>query len=318
MFRQMAFGITAALGAGAAGMAGMAHAAQPEAAPLTLAQGWDDAMRDKFYFTPQGSRIMPNAWFRALESVAGGAPFSGQANMARFGLIAAPGPSALNPDGYPIGFAVDPGDPAAGIPAQAGMTCAPCHTAIATVNGRQIRVDGAPAHLDFDTFYAELNRAVTATLLDPARFARFAGQVLGAAPTAQAIQTLQGRFALFQVTLAGDAQLRSPMLASGFGRVDALTQIVNALAVRDQRETGNLFPVATPASYPALWLTPDLEYVQWSPIAASPIARNGGQALGVFGAANLAPGTDKPFDSSMLIKQWHDLELWVTDLTPPP
>jgi hypothetical protein len=65
MFRQMAFGITAALGAGAAGMAGMAHAAQPEAAPLTLAQGWDDAMRDKFYFPPQGSRIMPNAWFRA-------------------------------------------------------------------------------------------------------------------------------------------------------------------------------------------------------------------------------------------------------------
>ena len=42
--------------------------AQPMA-PVFLDQGWSAEMREKFYFTPQGSRLMPYSWFRALERV---------------------------------------------------------------------------------------------------------------------------------------------------------------------------------------------------------------------------------------------------------
>lgn len=50
-----------------------------------LDQGWDDAMRELYYFTPQGSRLMPYSWFLALETAAGETRFSDPANMARYG-----------------------------------------------------------------------------------------------------------------------------------------------------------------------------------------------------------------------------------------
>ena len=35
--------------------------------PATLDQGWDDATREAFWFTPQGSQVMPYTWFLHLE-----------------------------------------------------------------------------------------------------------------------------------------------------------------------------------------------------------------------------------------------------------
>jgi hypothetical protein len=118
--------------------------------------------------------------------------------------------------------------------------------------------------------------------------------------------------------MEGDAVLRRPILASGYGRVDALTQIVNSLAVRDQDKPQNLYPVKAPTSYPPLWLAPELEFVQWNPIASSPIARNGGQVLGVFGRVNLSPmGGGQPFASTMRLADLHAMEQWLQRLQPP-
>lgn len=285
----------------------------PQGLPLTLDQGWDDATRELFYFTPQGSRMIPNAWFRALEVPDGDGLFSAPDNLAQYGLIPSPAASTLNPDNYPIGFALDVGPEDT---RHVGLTCAACHTAVVTVDGRQIRIDGAPAHLDFDSLYADLNRAVAATAFDKDRFMRFATRVLGA-PTEAEIGKLKKAFSSFQLTMSAEATLRRPTLASGFGRVDALSQILNSLAARDQNVVANIAPVGAPTSYPPLWLTPDLEFVQWSPIAANPMGRNGGEALGVFGAVNLGAGGGAPFSSSLLIQELHDLETWVADLKPP-
>ncbi|MFT4794228.1 MAG: mono/diheme cytochrome c family protein [Paracoccaceae bacterium] len=299
----------------AAVTAACVHIITPTArAPLTLSQGWDAKTRELFAHTPQGSRMMPNAWFRALERSDGAGLFSDPGNLTQYGLIPGQGASPLNPDGYPVGFALDPGAEAT---RQVGLTCAACHTAIVTVEGREIRIDGAPAHLDFDSFYADLNHAVGATAFDQARFMRFAARVLEA-PGAAEIGALQQQFASFQLRLSTDATLRRPTVASGFGRVDALTQIINSLAARDQHEVANIAPVGAPTSYPPLWLTPKLEYVQWNPIAANPIGRNGGEALGVFGVANLNAAAGAPFASSILLKELHTLEAWVADLSPPP
>lgn len=309
-------------------LTGTAQAIEPEAesGPILLDQGWSPEIRERFYFTAQGSRMMPYRWFKALERADGEGLFADPEHLASFGLLPAPA-SEHNPDGFPIGITVGPGDAAAlsfapdpdGLSTaarQVGLNCAACHTGTVTVEGQPIRIDGGPANFDFDSFYAALARAVTATQHDDERFARFATAVLGQdSPTATA--ELRLRFAAFEVRMAGDAVLRRPELDSGFGRVDALTQILNSLAVRDLAEPANLHAVAAPTSYPPIWLAPELEFVQWNPIAASPIARNAGQVLGVFGRTELRPGTATPFASTMMLEELHALEGWVATLTPP-
>ncbi len=285
-------------------------AGSPAPTPTYQDQGWSQDLRERFYYTPQGSHMMRADWFAVLERPDGGGRFGDPAYLERFGFLAPEAPSAFNGAGYPIGFAVETAKN------QIGLTCAACHTANVQVNGETIRIDGAPAHLDFDSFYQALTQAVSLTLLDRERFGRFAA-TLGATDTITA-KVLRAELAAFNLKLTGDSVLRRPALRSGFGRVDALTQIVNSLAVRDQRLPANLYPVASPTSYPALWLTPQLEFVQWNPIAASPIARNGGQVLGVFGGTNLSPdaGVDA-FRSTMLLQNLHAMELWLQDLQPP-
>lgn len=235
-------------------MAAQVSVSEAADAPMMLDQGWSKKIRELFYFTPQGSRIIPYAWFMALERPDEQGMFADPAHLQRYGFIPSDGPHPLNPDALPIGFAIDPGrrrgsaseialssspTSASRERGELGLTCAACHTANVTVGGRLLRVDGAPAHLDFDSFYADLGAAVTKTLFDLERFSRFANRVLGTSGTSN-LPELTRDFTTYQVRLAGEAALRRPALASGFGRVDALTQIVNSLAVRDQGDPSTL------------------------------------------------------------------------------
>ena len=315
------FGATTAL------TATMAIAAD---SPTFLDQGWSKETRDLFYYTPQGSRLIPYSWFMALETANGQDMFADTAHLQTYGFIPADGTHALNPDALPIGFAIDPVGPQPGVtPAPGadpvdptrvghylGITCAACHTSNLSVGGREIRIEGGAGNVDFDRFYADLAAAVSRTAFDPAKFQRFATRVLKS-PSSDGIAELKHQLSYFQVKIAGDAMIRFPTLASGFGRVDALTQSINALAVADQGDPQNLRPVNAPTSFPPLWLTPDLEFVQWNPIAASPIGRNGGEVLGVFGSATLTGDAEDRFASTLLITQLQSLENWVTDLKPP-
>ncbi|MEE9451680.1 MAG: di-heme-cytochrome C peroxidase, partial [Gammaproteobacteria bacterium] len=242
--------------------------------------------------------------------------FSDHANLKRYGFIEAENSNPLNPYGLPIGFAVDTHS----IPGRGpslGFTCAACHTSNVTVKGKVIRGDGAPANLDFDTFYAELAAVVAHTYFDEDAFKRFANRVLPD-PTPLTIGELRLQFTEFQAMMAGEAVMRRPVFPSGFGRVDALTQIINTLSVLGQKEPTNLRAVKAPVSYPHLWLTPQLEFVQWDPVAANPIARNAGEALGVFVTVKLHGPKEEWYDSSLLINELYALEQWVKDLKPPP
>lgn len=320
-----------AVGAAVTLAATVVTAADAPSTVTYLDQGWSKDIRERFYFTPQGSRMIPYAWFMALETPDGSGMLADSRNLARYGFVPADGPHPLNPGGLPIGFALDPVEEAPQPQYQAfavggmsapkrgpelGLTCAACHSADVTVEGRPVRIDGAPANLDFDRFYADLAAAVTRTFFDQQAFQKFAARVLGdPSPTGSAELRLQ--LAAFEARIAGDAVIRWPALASGFGRVDALTQIVNALAVTDQADPLNLRPVDAPTSYPPLWLAPRLEFVQWNPIAASPIGRNGGEVLGVFGEATLTGDPKGWFASSLRIRDLHALETWIADLKPP-
>lgn len=287
-------------------------------APLTLDQGWSDELAARFHFTPQGSQLIPRRWFLALTDAEGLRPFREPDRLRGYGLLyAAPGSSpALNPDGLPIGFAVDPAPREDGEP-WLGPTCAACHTGRIASGARVWRVEGGSALFDFDRFGADLDAAVQATRADPSRFAAFAARV-GADPDA-----LRPAFDAYAQRSARVWSVQRPQHASGFGRVDALGQIVNALAVLNLDapravQDGNRRAPRAPVSYPALWGTPAQDFVQYAPVASSPIGRNAGEVLGVFGEVAL---TDRRaahrYRSSILYRELHELENWVRALRPP-
>lgn len=279
---------------------------------IYLDQGWTEQTRQAFYSQPQGSRLVPESWFRALERADGKGMFADDANLTRYGFLA---DEAGSPGHLPIGFAIDPLEtPKVG--RFVGLTCAACHTANVSFEGKVVRIDGAPAQLDFDTFFADFVTAVNRTLLDEATFKRFASRVLKA-PDPSSIGQLHDQLVAYQTALAGEATIRTPAVASGFGRADALGQIINQLSVAFQSEPRNLRPLNAPTRYPQLWLTPELEFVQWNPIAASPLGRNSGEVLGVFGSANLTGDGGEAYESTLLIDEVSQMESWVQQLKPP-
>src|SRR5688500_18184953 len=109
-------------------LTGQGFAGADENGVSYLDQGWNAQLRDAFYFTPQGSRMIPARWFVALESDEKNALLATPANLTRYGFIYAEKDSPLNPHKLPIGFAVDTPVAAEGVDlirgASLGLTCA--------------------------------------------------------------------------------------------------------------------------------------------------------------------------------------------------
>lgn len=267
-------------------------------------QGWSPLVRAEFYHSSQGSSLMPVAYFLALERSDGAGKFAAPEHLAGYGFLPSDNASGLNPLELPVGLALTGPD--------VGLNCAACHTADVIVNGKRQRIDGAPAALDFDRFLSDL----AAALQDTVQLDREGKPTPGfAAFLAAAGETTPGKALAFAAEFAGRASLRRPAHPSGPGRVDALTQIVNALAVSDLRVPANLRTPAAPASYPALWLAPRLEFVQWNLSAADPLSRNVGQAQGVFGRTEL---TGEPrFATSANLATLSAYEEWLWLLEAP-
>jgi hypothetical protein len=100
-----------------------------------LDQGWDDATREAFYYTTQGSRMLPYDWFVALEQADTRQRLASANNMRAMGFVVDEAPTMGNPDGLPVGFAMDVD---ADGQAHMGLTCAACHTG-------EVQYDAPPA-----------------------------------------------------------------------------------------------------------------------------------------------------------------------------
>ena len=285
------------------------------ASPVPERQGWSDEIRERFYHSSQGSVLMPAAYFTALPKPDGTGLFAAPEHLAGYGLLPTEGDFlGLDPLGLPIGLALN----GPGADAAVGLNCAACHTADVIVGEERLRVDGAPAAFDFDRFLTDLARSVESTIrigLDgrptPA-FAAFLAQVQATAPDLAEEPVALG----FAEAFLEEAASRHPARLSGPGRVDALTQIVNTLAASDLGVPDNLRAPAAPTSYPALWLAPRLEFVQWNLTAADPLGRNIGQALGVFGRTDLK-GEQPTFATTANLETLQDYERWLQALEPP-
>ena len=244
--------------------------------------GWNEAARKDFYTRDQGSRIMPLAWMQALKQP-NGEPFLAD-SLSRYGYL----PNASSPTpGLPVGFVA--AGPAGGL--SIGMTCSACHTREIDVNGTAYRIDGGPAIVDFQSFLADLDRAVGTVLSSDTAFAAFAKAVLGPTPADPA--TLHAELNLWYLRYHTLIEKALPTPAWGPSRLDAVAMIFNRLTGLDIGQPpsylipDNIKPAAAPVRYPFLWNAPVQDWTQWPGFAQNGndllgLSRNLGEVYGVF------------------------------------
>lgn len=254
----------------------IAVTAKPEV--LLLSQNWNQAERDATWFTSFGSRIMPHAWFMALEQSNSKAAFATSANLSRFGLSAT-ATSAANPDGLPVGLTVTPERDGH---RWTGLGCAACHSGQVFYGGTRIHIDGGGSMLNFQLFEQAAISALQTTLKSSAKFARFTAQVAATDP-----QALRQEMQTWTDQMAARAQVNATASDYGYGRLDAFGQIFNAVAVDFLDIASNRHDPNAPVSYPVLWDAPHLDLVQWNASAPNagpgPLLQNVTTALAVFG-----------------------------------
>lgn len=295
----------AAVGASESNGDDRAGAASP---PVYLDQGWTPEQREAFYYTSQGSQLIPYEWFLVLERKDGSGRFRDAANLERLRFLTR-GASPRNPDGLPVGFVRDD-DAGRG---WLGMTCAACHTGRVEYEGVAIHVDGAPSMADFQTFLAELAEALEATHRDDAKLGRFARAV--GARNRRALKEAVAAHARLLTALVERNRSAHPY---GFARLDAFGAILNAVCDTALDLPENRVEANAPVSYPFLWDTPRMDWVQWNASANIPLARNVGEVLGVFGAFTLKPDDARPqFDSTVRLAALIALEEQVKSLRAP-
>lgn len=263
----------------------------------TLDQHWTDAEAHWFYNVPQGSKLLPYAWFLHLEQAdVEGKLLRDNAHIQELGYLPRTRDENNNPDGLPVGFVKDDN--------HLGLTCAACHTGLVTHQGRSWLIDGAPTLGDVARLQREIATALEQTQQEP-KFKRFADQVLGPAATAadkaqlkddlKAVATTRGTYNKHNLPKSNGTPF-------GPGRVDAFGAILNQVTTQIAGEEANAQPADAPVSYPFLWDTPHHDRVQWNGAAKNTrapllakllgtehvgaLGRNTGEVLGVFGQAN--------------------------------
>lgn len=287
-----------------------------------LRQNWGEQERQWFYHASQGTRLLPMAWFLALEQPRSdpseAPPFSDPEHLARFGFLPDPVSPTLNPHGLPVGFAEDRGEPPkagdAPQPPRMGLTCAACHTGEVEHRGRRLRIDGGPAMVDFGAFQKRLEAALEATAEEDERFDRFAARVLKSpvgADTSENRAALRGglRKAVEDADRANKLadDLKLEVTAEGPGRLDALGRGGNLLFGEALRDPRNFAKIDAPVSFPALWDTAWFRWAQYNGSIAQPMARNVAEALGVRAEVQLIE-EDARYRSSVRMREIDAME----------
>ena len=291
---------------------------------VNLDQSWTTDTQQAFYFTDQGSRIMPYKWFLALEQASNQNLFRDNDNINRYRYLPA-GVTDWNPDGLPVGFVknVDKKNKSEWM----GFTCAACHTTQLRYQGVEMRIDGGPTLADFETFNVDLVAALSATYRQQDKFERFALAVLGGEATPNKVNALRQALLLQTESLEKRYLLNRPTPTQpdwGFARVDAIGAIFNQILADFNGLPTEGRPADAPVSYPFLWGTHQADVVQWpgfapnGPASIGALIRNGGEVLGVYGQLNVPDDpTIKHYKSSLNIKNLGKLEKWVAELRSP-
>lgn len=260
----------------------------------SLEQGgrWTCRVRNEFYERDQGSRIIPLRWVQALKQP-DGQPFLAD-GLGRYGYL--PNPSATT-QGLPVGFL------AAGSRGEEvlSMTCAACHTRQIEVGDTAYRIDGGPAIVEFQSFLADLDRAMGDVLASDTTFEDFAASVLGPSPQPGERASLRQEANAWYERYHTLMDRALPATPWGPSRLDAVAMIFNRVTGLDLGpEPLRLIPenidrAEAPVRYPFLWNSPRQDKTQWPGFAENgntllALSRNLGEVYGVF--AELQPKRD--------------------------
>ena len=299
---------------------------------ITLDQNWDDKTRMDFWFTGQGSRILPYTWFVWLEQKDKQTLFRSVEHMETLRYLPM-SESTANPGGLPIGFTMEVDKRSR--TAWMGLNCAACHTNQIDYGGKKILVDGAPTLANFVGFFSELVSALNQTYEDNAKFERFAHNVLQddySQSNAKMLRKQLGEisFALSERENVNRLPTNYPQDFTSYARLDAFTNIQNAGTAFALEDVTNRNSPIAPVSYPFLWGTHQSDVVQWNASAPNtpvvgPLVRNIGEVVGVFGHLQIkeAPwwqrlfGHDFHYRATVDMKNLGHLESWVKDLRSP-
>lgn len=317
----------------------------------TRTQGWTETDRYGWYRGTQGSRLMPLAWFNALEQPGSTAAFNDTGFLTSFGYIP---PAAADKIRLPIGFAVDRqpdtalkvtqlrwyagqrGDSKESAEPWLGLNCSACHTAELSYQGKALRIDGGPGLGDFQSFIEAVDKALVQTRADPAKFDRFAAKVLaGKDNPANRASLTQALGALIDWQAQTERMNATP-LRYGYARVDAFGHIYNKIVLFAGAPDPIINPSDAPVSYPFLWNIGKQGQVQWNGAAQNnrlslgggrtleygAMGRNAGEVIGVFGEVMVEPvgglGSQlKGFKSSVNAANLDSLETILTRLESP-
>ena len=291
---------------------------------VNLEQGWTTNTQEAFYYTDQGSRLMPYEWFLALEQASGEELFRAQEHIDQLRYLPTK-PTKLNPDALPVGFTKNVDDNGQ---AWMGFNCALCHTAQISYEGTDMRIDGGPTIGDVQTLQLSLVEALKSTYTNQEKFVRFADRVLGNKATEDDLQQLHAELVDQTNTIDEYNQINYSSYPNpphyGFARVDAIGSIFNQIMVKFNDVPGNARISDAPVSYPFIWGTNESDVIQWpaftpnGPASLGTLLRNGGEVLGVFGNVDIPEKKSaKTYKSSLNIKNLGKIEKWVDELRSP-
>jgi mono/diheme cytochrome c family protein len=293
--------------------------------PVDLEQGWSHEIRLEWWFTSQGSRIIPYEWFTALERADQEGFVRSNENLEQhLRFIAWPAHPRWNPDGLPIGFVADK-DAKTG-KSYIGVTCAACHTGKIEYQGKAVLIEGGPTHNDFDRFVTELGAALQATLNNDAKFSRFAARVLGAQANPASVAALKAEVKQKTTALVGRINVNHPPRPNGYGRTDAFGNIFNEGSVFAINEPSNAKTANAAVSFPVIWDAPQHDMLQWNGSAVNAgigsLVRNTGEVVGVFGDLRIKQtdvlGAEKlRYEHHIDVKALERLEKILTELESP-
>jgi len=293
---------------------------------INLEQGWTEASQQEFYFTTQGSQILPYKWFLHLEQANNNSLFRSNKNIRRFAYIPS-GKTKRNPDGLSVGFArhIDKNNNVS--KDWVGLTCAACHTGEVVYKGTTIRIDGAPTMADFETFNDDLVAALKNTYYEKSKFERFAKNVLGKKYTIEMAKLLHSQLDQQMQVLDNRNKINHPTPSQpryGYARIDAIGAIFNQVMSVFNENPLDARASNAPVSYPFVWGTHQSNVVQWTgfapngPLSLGALIRNGGEVLGVYGKIDIGNRHSTAYPSSLDFHGLGTLEARVAQLKAPP
>jgi len=313
-----------------------------------------NSCRQEWYKTSQGSHLIMWEVFKTIEEENTERLFSDRNSLSDFGFLF-PEQQAfdaantqyngsygerverdISVDGMPIGFLRDKSQ--LDNRNYLGLTCAACHTGEITYQGSRYYIEGGQSNSDVDRFLNKLADSLEANKNDSRKLRRFKDRFRSytfrnkdwsAAP----INIFAGERYLDEAIryVRGFVTRNRNVVENGPGRLDAIGSILNQVHVLFTGDDGQQAqPLTAPVSLPYIWDVSKLECVQTNCISNSPIVRNVGEVLGVFGYVNLDEDENvndrlelafralSPlFDSTSKVDNIHRLEKSLSYVSPP-